>query len=163
MDTHSPEETMSEEAENKREELDGITWTKSKILRKGITMPKAYRWNGILNGERISGEAHSEEDVHIRARSMGCEDYTFEANPEAALIAEEAKVIEEVERIGDTALHLSEVNAALFAQVDAFKNRCMDLQTAIFQWNTEEEAASIEKGHFRAEPAWLQLVRELLG
>lgn len=112
-------------------------------------------------------EAHSEEDAHLRAASMGLRCTRVEDNPEYTLSDAIDDLAPEIvsQSAGDReqiALEdkdvLARANAVLFNQLDALKNKCQDLETAIAAWNTEQHTLNKEY----AEPVFVELSRRLL-
>lgn len=155
-------------------------------------MSKPMIWKGkTANGEEIKGEAFDEVDVQRRAESMGCTEFTHEANPEYTDADLGAEQLPEVisQSAADAALKdksdlqvLGEANATLFRQVDEYKNKVLALEnqvtalaatlrkevqktgaikTVIVAWNTEQEATAQASGGTYVPPAWMEMIQAL--
>lgn len=142
-------------------------------------MAKPYKWKGKLeDGTEVAGEAFYEVDVKRRADSMGCTEFTYEANPEYT-DADLGMEVETPEIVSHTASDrlsvektdkqvLAEANTTLFNQLDALKNKCLGVQAAIIAWNTDQHVMARQAkdegllGREYTEPAWMELVRDLI-
>ncbi len=102
-------------------------------------MSKAYRWNGLDNtGTKLAGEAHDEADARVRAEQAGChpDHFHVEENPEYGI--EDALSEAAPEVVGQSAADalkdqddkrvLAEANATMFHQLDALKNKNIELE-----------------------------------
>ena len=126
-------------------------------------------------GEEILFEAHNNEDAALRAESYEVAEFSVEPNPDykepQMTDAEEEEAEKDIVTASDLAARdktdkqvLAEANATLFNQLDALKNKCLDLQAVLTAWNTEQhsKAAAGNADATYVEPDWMELVRKLV-
>lgn len=132
---------------------------------------KAYQWAGEdIEGNKLSGEGHSEEDCAARAEAAGAiahavspnasEEDSTAPDPDALLSSPEIEAPREADPDGDSLHHLAQANAKLFGQLNAAKEKIFALVTLIFAWNSEQQALAQAQSQEYAEPPFVALARE---